>query len=379
MLLLGGNWRVLGIWKLNGKIAIKACALLKNRYNLCIIAVKGQVMKQQLKVAMLRVLRDANGPIGSARIAEDIRLYGADLGPRSVRLRLKELEAEGLVDGSRRGRGGGRTITEKGIAEIGDAMVQDRVGFASAKIDALACRTTFDPAAGAGDIVLNLSTMHASLVRPTLREMLPVFTTGFSMGKYASVFEPGTKIGRFTVPAGEVAIGTVCSVTVNGVLLSRGVPTVSKFGGILEIFDHQPLRFTDVIYYESTSLDPLTVFIKGGLTSLESIWETGSGRIGASFREVPTCMLPLVKQTLDQLEAVGLGCVLTIGQPNRPVLGFPVSEGRTGLILAGGLNPLAAVEQSGVSPGNSAMAELYDFAKLETYTELAERFDVELP
>ncbi|MCP4374612.1 MAG: DUF128 domain-containing protein [bacterium] len=336
-------------------------------------------MKQQLKVAILRVLRDANSPIGSARIAEDIQLYGIDLSPRSVRLHLKELADEGLVAASRRGRGGGRTITKRGIAEIGNALVQDRVGFASAKIDSLACRTSFDPSAGSGDIVLNLSTLHASLVRPMLRAMLPVFTSKFSMGKYACVFEPGTKIGNFVVPSGEVAIGTVCSVTVNGVLLSRGIPTVSKFGGILEIFDHQPLRFTDVIYYESTSLDPLEVFIKGGLTSLDKIWKTGRGRIGASFREVPTCMLPLVKETLDELESVGLGCVLTIGQPNRPVLGFPVSEGRTGLILAGGLNPLAAVEQSGISPGNIAMAQMYDFASLETYTELAERFDVRLP
>jgi repressor of nif and glnA expression len=336
-------------------------------------------MNQQLKVAMLRVLRDAGAPIGSARIAEDIRLYGIDLGPRSVRLRLKELAADGLVAESRRGRGGGRTITEKGIAEIGDALVHDRVGFASAKIDSLACRTTFDPATATGDIVLNLSTAHASLIRPVLRAMLPVFTSGFTMGKYVRVFEPGTQIGHFAVPAGKVAIGTVCSVTVNGVLLSRGIPMASKFGGILEILNHQPLRFTDVIYYENTSLDPLSVFIKGGLTSLDNIWKTGAGRIGASFREVPTCMLPLVKQTLDQLQSVGLGCVLMVGKPNRPVLGFPVSEGRTGMILAGGLNPLAAVEQSGVSPGNSAMAEIFDFAKLETYVDLAERFDVELP
>ena len=90
-------------------------------------------------------------------------------------------------------------------------------------------------------------------------------------------------------------------------------------------------------------------------------------------------MLPLVTETLDQLEDVGLGSVLIVGQPNRPVLGFPVSEGRTGLILAGGLNPLAAVEQSGVSAGNMAMAEIYDFARLETYTQLAERFGVKLP
>jgi len=336
-------------------------------------------MKQQLKVAILRVLRDANGPIGSASIAEDLQLYGIDLGPRSVRLQLKELAAEGLVAASRRGRGGGRTITDRGIAEIGDALVQDRVGFASAKIDSLACMTSFDPATGKGDIVLNLSTAHASLIRPVLRAMLPVFTSAFSMGKYACVFEPGTKVGNFVVPGGKVAIGTVCSVTVNGVLLSRGIPTISKFGGILEIFDHKPLRFTDVIYYESTSLDPLVVFIKGGLTSLDNIWKTGRGRIGASFREVPTCMLPLVKKTLDELEEAGLGSVLMVGQPNRPVLGFPVSEGRTGLILAGGLNPLAAVEQSGVSAGNIAMAQIYDFARLETYTELAERFGVKLP
>jgi len=49
------------------------------------------------------------------------------------------------------------------------------------------------------------------------------------------------------------------------------------------------------------------------------------------------------------------------------------------LILAGGLNPLAAVEQSGVSAVNMAMAEMYDFAALETYAQLAERFGVRPP
>jgi len=41
--------------------------------------------------------------------------------------------------------------------------------------------------------------------------------------------------------------------------------------------------------------------------------------------------------------------------------------------------PLVAVEQSGVSAINMAMAKMYDFAALETYAQLAERFGVRPP
>ena len=49
----------------------------------------------------------------------------------------------------------------------------------------------------------------------------------------------------------------------------------------------------------------------------------------------------------------------------RPVLDVPVPEGRVGIIVAAGLNPIAAVEEAGIPTESHAMAELYEFGKLQ--------------
>jgi repressor of nif and glnA expression len=53
---------------------------------------------------------------------------------------------------------------------------------------------------------------------------------------------------------------------------------------------------------------------------------TGNGRIGASFREVPTTALGHVAQLLRRLRRMGLGDDLLLGKPNKPLLDFPVHE-----------------------------------------------------
>jgi repressor of nif and glnA expression len=56
--------------------------------------------------------------------------------------------------------------------------------------------------------------------------------------------------------------------------------------------------------------------------------------------------------------------VLTVGSPGTPLLDIPVSQGRVGLIVAAGLNPIAAVEEQGVPTENHAMETLCEFAEL---------------
>ena len=84
-----------------------------------------------------------------------------------------------------------------------------------------------------------------------------------------------------------IGVGTVCSITLNGVLLKHGVPTVSRFGGLLEMKDKKPVRFVEVIMYEGTSIDPLEIFIRSGMTNYLGAIKTGSGRIGASSGNFP--------------------------------------------------------------------------------------------
>ncbi|MBN2327442.1 MAG: DUF128 domain-containing protein [Candidatus Omnitrophica bacterium] len=327
----------------------------------------------KIKIAILRILRDANHPIGSAVIAHELKSHGFELSSRSIRLYLQYLEDKGLVGKAMRGREGGRSITPKGIVEIRDAQVFDRVGYTSVKIDSLACQTTLHLAMRTGLIVLNVSTIERDDLLQAVEEMLPVFESGLSMGEHLTFCREGENLGHFTIPERKVGIGTVCSVTLNGVMLNHGIPMTSRFGGVLEYNQKQCTRFTDVIDYAGTSLDPLEVFIKGKLTSVRETARQGNGRIGASFRETPSPVVSNVELIHRKLKIMGLGGILLIGTPNQPLLDFPVQEGRTGLLVAGGLNPIAAVEEAGISTMNYALCTLYSFEKLFHYREMQKR------
>ena len=56
--------------------------------------------------------------------------------------------------------------------------------------------------------------------------------------------------------------------------------------------------------------------------------------------------------------------VLLMGDPGKPVLDVSVSQDRVGLVVAAGLNPIAAVEGAGIPTENHAMTALYKFDKL---------------
>ena len=67
---------------------------------------------------------------------------------------------------------------------------------------------------------------------------------------------------------------------------------------------------------------------------------------------------------------MGLGGFLRIGWPGQRVLEIPVSEGRVGAIVIGGLNPVAILEEKGIKVHSRALAGLIDYSKLFVYEEL---------
>jgi repressor of nif and glnA expression len=229
---------------------------------------------------------------------------------------------------------------------------------------------SFNPNIRRGKIILNISTIHRDAIDKAVAEITRVYEQGLSMGNLLAWGKPGTTLGEYHVPDDQYAIGTICSVTINGVLLRSNIATHSRFGGLLEFRDHKPFRFTHMINYDGTTLDPLEIFIKGKMTRVRDIIETGNGIIGASFREVPAVALPDVNVLIKKLEKVGMGGVLMVGKPNQTLLDVPVTHDRAGLVVVGGLSPLSAVEESGIPTHNLAMNTLFDFDMLIPWTDL---------
>jgi repressor of nif and glnA expression len=300
-----------------------------------------------------------------------MQLQGYDLSDRTIRFHLLELEKEGLVTEGKRGRDGGRTLTYQGSEEVRNSLVQERVGFIATRVEAMSCQVTFSPETREGLLVANVGVVDRSHLVSAVREMVPVYRAGLGMGQYGALAKPGEKLGAVLVPPGKVGVATVSSVTINGVLLGSRVPTWSIFGGVLEISDRKPVRFTDVIHYNGTSLDPLQVFIRGKLTSVRRAARTGTGRIGASFREFPTTAYHEVERLTSVLAGVGLDGCYQIGKPNQSFLEFPVHEGMTGLLVKGGMNPLAAVEEAGIPVMIHPLCAMVPFEALVHFEEMA--------
>lgn len=317
---------------------------------------------QRKRAAILRVIADAGGPVGSSKIAEELSLQGIDLKERMVRNYLEECDKLGFTENLGRH---GRMITLVGQQELRSAVAVDRVGFVSANVDELAYKTTFDLDRREGQVILNMSTVPKRDVDEARSIISTVMQAGLGMGRLLYVGNGDDTSRHSRPPTDREILGTVCGITLNGVFRANGIPITANFGGLLQIENGVPIRFSEIIHYNGTTLDPIEIFIKGKMTRVYNAATTGTGTIGASFREFPAAALPRAKEIVAELGRAGLCTVLIIGEAGRPLLDVPVMPGRVGAVVAAGLNPIAAVEEHGISTESDAMSVLKNFEILE--------------
>ncbi len=322
------------------------------------------------ELMILDVLKNSRVPLSSGRIAEELLLLGHEVSERTVRLYLQGMSQDGLTasNGKR-----GHQITEFGLNELDSSKVFEKVGFLSAKIDRMTYQMNFDLNTTSGTVVINVTLVEPGQLKKNIPYINKVYADGYAMGSLITFLGPGENLGHISVPEGMIGVGTVCSITLNGVLLKHGIPTVSRFGGLLELRDKKPVRFVEIIMYDGTSIDPLEVFIRSGMTNYMGAIQTGDGKIGASFREFPAESRDTVDHLAEKLKRVGLGGLVRIGMPGQSLLDIPVSEGRVGAIVIGGLNPVSIFEETGVRAYSRALAGLIDFSRLFRYEEMAAR------
>lgn len=321
--------------------------------------------------AILKVLAQHDEIVGSREIARELKPHGFDLSDRTVRYHLRILDARGFtkVFGKE-----GRKITERGRTELARAHVADRVGFVISKIDALSYLTTFDLETKTGNVIVNLSYIPEDRIAEAFGVMEPIFDSPYVMSDHVVIRQSGQRLGDVVIPEGKVGIGTVCSVTINGILLKAGIPVTSRFGGLVEVRDAHPLRFVTLISYDGASMDPLDLFIRAKMTDVVDAVGHQQGRILASFREVPIVCRDAAERVAERMAELGFGGVLAIGSPNKPLFEVPVGIDKVGIVVVGGLNPIAALEESGIPTESKAMSTLISFEQLEQFSDVVRRF-----
>lgn len=315
-------------------------------------------------IAILKILSSSDESVGSRIISRKLEEEGIHLTERAVRFHLQLMDERELTKVVGKQGRAGREITAKGREELANALVSDKVGMISSRMDELSYKTNLNLKTKEGRVILNISMIPKKDFDHAIDIVKETYKSNMCVSSLIKIADEGEKLANILVPKGMKALGTICSVTISGILLYHRIPVKSRFGGLLQVHNHNPVRFTEIIEYGSSSLDPAEIFIKGKMTNVLNAVKTGSGKILASFREIPIVCLTEVENILDRLAEIGLCGKAVVGEPNQPTLQIPVANGYVGLVILAGLNPLAAVEEMGIDTINTSLCTMIDFKQL---------------
>jgi len=266
------------------------------------------------------------------------------LSERAIRYHLQLLQARGLIQGHDRS---GRTITQDGISELNRALAYQRVGFVTTRFLSLAHMVSYDLDKNKGNVVANVSLMDKTLYDRFLDVVKSLHQKGLLLAPYIKVLDEGEEYGEISVPKDQIALFTVCNLTIDGVIMHSGIPILPRYGGLVQFLKYNPIRFVELISYDGTTIPPLEVFVYKGMTSIENILKTGSGMLPAALREIPIIAGDATQKVITNLKDRGWGGILALGKPNEAVLGVPVGIDRAGISMVGGLIPAVVMKESG--------------------------------
>jgi len=231
-------------------------------------------------------------------------------------------------------------------------------------IGELATQVTYDPVENTGTVIYNLSLIPEEHLESAIRVFRQAHRSGISVSNRVRFLSTGETIGSFTVPPVTSGICTICTITLDGLLIRRGIPIHPIGGGLVEVEDRMPKRFTHMVLYEATTIDPLEVLVAQDLTSICRMMTEGKGTILGNIRECHMEAESQVEGLLDDLGRHGFTGILDVGAPNVPLLGVPVSPQYFGVAMVGGTNPMAALKERGIPVVTKALKGLMDIREM---------------
>ena len=318
-------------------------------------------MSQRRLIEILRVIESAGLPVGARAISDSLRNRGYDLGERAVRYNLQILDELGFT--KKRGYSG-RVITPLGSRELTDALVDDRIGFVNTRIEEYMFKTSFDPLTGRGDVVANTSIIDKANAEEVFEILDRAFEAGYTVSQRVLIVDEGDNISSHVIPAGSLGVATVCSITLDGMLLKKGIPVLTSFAGLAEVREKQPVEFIDLIAYAGSSLDPMKVFMGRRVSSAANAIFEGTGRVLANVREVPVAAAEPACELLEDFQEAGFGGLIKIGGPAEPILGCPVASGKIGIAFYAGVNGVVAAGELGAKIETTPISMLVDYSRM---------------
>lgn len=230
---------------------------------------------------------------------------------------------------------------------------QPKLPFLLSKSWNLIQQVNFDVEKQKGNIIANVSYLDKDDLDDALKIMENTYNDNpkFINPYYTLIDHPNDD--------SKIGIATICSLSIDGILINNGVMSNPKYSGLLELTE--PPLFIDMISYNGTTLDPHKIFLSKGMTSITG---NGPNKILASVKEIPYISRDYAVHLLEILNNIGFS-IYKIGKPRELVYNSKVDNYNFGVITGGGLNSIGAVKEKGIDIEVKAMEKLIPFEKMD--------------
>ena len=138
-------------------------------------------------------------------------------------------------------------------------------------------QVNFDVEKQKGDIIANISYVHRDDIDRALSIMEDTYNSN------PKFINPYYKLVDHPENDDMVGIATICSLSIDGILINNGIMSNPTYSGLLELTE--PPLFIDLISYNGTTLDPHKIFLSKNMTSITG--GDGPSKILASVKEIP--------------------------------------------------------------------------------------------
>lgn len=251
-----------------------------------------------------------------------------------------------------------------------------KVSFLLSKAWNLIQNVDFDVETGEGSVITNLSYLKESDLEDSIKAMKKAYKASKRyLNPYYQIIKDGNGIKDYKNE--KIGIATVCSLSIDGMLINKGIMSTPKYGGLLEL-GNNPL-FTELISYDGSSVDPHEIFILKKMTSVtksntnktqkynskdnSNIIE--SKKILASIKEVPFIARDKAEEFLDEIRKINLP-IFKIGKPRELLYNAKVDSYNFGFVTGSGLNQIAAIRESGIDVDIRAAQKIMKINDMKT-------------
>ena len=232
--------------------------------------------------------------------------------------------------------------------------IQPKISFLLSKSWNLIQQVSFDVEKRKGKIISNVS----YLKRDDLDRALNIMEETYNSNP--KFINPYYKIINHPTDDDKIGIATICSLSIDGILINNGIKSNPRYGGLLELTE--PPLFIELISYNGSTVDPHKIFIAKDMTSISQ--KTGPNKILASFKEIPYIARDYAVELLDILNKNGFS-IYKIGKPREVTYNAKADNYNFGVVAGSGLNSIAAVREQGIDIHVKAIEKLIEFEKMD--------------